>query len=134
MAVDFYRNLFRPEASDAHYVAVSKGFTALWGLIALAFAFFFQFADNLIQAVNLVGSLFYGPVLGLFLVAFFFKRIEGTAAFLGAVMAQALVIGIHLTGHVAYLWYNPIGAMAVIVISAAVQLYSVRPAAAVVKP
>ena len=133
MAVDFYRNLWRPDATDAHYVFASKGFTALWGLIALAFAFFCQFADNLIQAVNLVGSLFYGPVLGLFIVAFFFKRISGSAAFWGAVIAQILVIGVHLNGHVAYLWYNPIGAGAGVLVSMALQMvpgFSVRPAAA----
>ena len=133
MAVDFYRNLFRPDATDAHYVAAAKGFTALWGLIALGFAFFCQFADNLIQAVNLVGSLFYGPVLGLFLVAFFFKRIGGTAVFWGAVLAQVLVISVHLTGRVAYLWYNPIGAGAGVLFSMALQTlpgFAARPAAA----
>jgi Na+/proline symporter len=124
VAVDFYRNVFKPDATDAHYVMASKGFTALWGLIALAFAFFFQFADNLIQAVNLVGSLFYGPVLGLFIIAFFFKRIGGTAAFWGALAAQVLVIGVHLTDKVAYLWYNPIGAGAGILFSLLLQMWS----------
>jgi Na+/proline symporter len=131
-AVDFYRNLWRPDATDAHSVFASKMFTAWWGLIALAFAFFCQFADNLIQAVNLVGSLFYGPVLGLFLIAFFFKRINGSAAFWGAILAQALVIGVHLTGQFAYLWYNPIGVGACVLVSLALQLipgFSPRPEA-----
>ena len=62
----------------------SKVFTALWGAGALGIAFFFQFADNLIQAVNIIGSIFYGPgLLGLFIVAFFFRRVAGTAAFWG---------------------------------------------------
>ena len=131
-AIDFYRAKFRPDESDAHYVRASKWFTALWGLIALGFAFFFQFADNLIQAVNLVGSLFYGPVLGLFLVAFFFKRINATAAFWGAIFAQVLVIAVHLTGSIAYLWYNPIGAGAAVLAALGLQALSAannRPAA-----
>ena len=114
VAVDFYRNLWKPDATDAHYVLASKGFTALWGLLALMIAFFFQFADNLIQAVNIIGSVFYGPVLGLFIVAFFFKRVGGTGAFWGAVIAQALVLAVYFTTHVAYLWYNPIGAGAAV--------------------
>ncbi len=129
VTVDFYRNLLKPDATDAHYVSASKGFTALWGLIALAIAFFFQFADNLIQAVNIVGSLFYGPVLGLFIVAFFFKRIGGTAAFWGALAAQVLVIAVHMTGKVAYLWYNPLGAGAGVLFSMALQLFSGPPKA-----
>lgn len=116
-SIDFYRSFMKPDGTDAHYVFASKCFTALWGIIALAIAFFFQFADNLIQAVNVIGSIFYGPVLGLFFVAFFFKRIGGTAAFLGAVVSQALVIGVHVQGGVAFLWYNPIGAIACVILA-----------------
>lgn len=120
-SIDFYRSFMKRDGTDAHYVFASKCFTALWGLIALAIAFFFQFADNLIQAVNVIGSIFYGPVLGLFFVAFFFKWIGGTAAFLGAIVSQALVIGVHLMGGVAFLWYNPIGAIACVIFAAMFQ-------------
>ncbi len=120
--IDFYRHVIRPDESDAHYVIASKTFTVLWGVIALGFAFYFQLADNLIQAVNLIGSIFYGPVLGLFVVAFFFKRIGGTAVFWGALAAQALIIAIHLGGQVAFLWYNPIGCGACVVFAAILQL------------
>ncbi|HWD18368.1 MAG TPA: sodium:solute symporter [Verrucomicrobiae bacterium] len=123
MTVDFYRGPFRPSESDAHYVAASKWFTALWGLIALAFAFFCQFADNLIQAVNLIGSIFYGPTLGLFVVAFFLKRVGGNAVFWGAALAEALVIAIHFTGKVAFLWYNPIGVGACVLFSGVFQMF-----------
>jgi Na+/proline symporter len=116
-AVDIYRNLVRREASDAHYVAASKWFTALWGVIALVFAFFYQLADNLIQAVNLIGSIFYGPVLGMFLVAFFLKRVGGTGVFWGTLAAQGLVLVVHATGTVAFLWYNPIGVGACVLFS-----------------
>jgi Na+/proline symporter len=127
--VDFYRNLMRPDATDAHYVVSSKWFTALWGLIALAFAYFCQFADNLIQAVNLIGSIFYGPVLGLFLVAIFSKRIGGDAVFWGAALAQALVIVVHfcLSSRIGFLWYNPIGAAGCVLFSWLIQM--ARPAA-----
>ena len=123
VAVDFYRNLIKPEATDAHYVLASKWFTGLWGVLILAFALFFQFADNLIQAVNLLGSIFYGPVLGLFIVAFFFKRIGGTAVFWGAIASQALVIAVHLfaSDKIAFLWYNPIGVGACVFFSYVVQ-------------
>ena len=66
---------------DAHYVAASKWFTAFWGLVALGFALFANLVENLIQAVNIVGSIFYGVMLGLFLVAFFLRRVGGTAVF-----------------------------------------------------
>jgi Na+/proline symporter len=108
-AIDLYRHAINKNATDAHYVSASKGFTVLWGAIALVFAFFYNLADNLIQAVNLIGSLFYGPVLGLFIVAFFVKRVGGTAVFWSALAAQALVLAIHAWGNVAFLWYNPIG-------------------------
>ena len=84
-------------ADDAHYVAASKWFTVLWGLVAIAFALFANLAENLIQAVNIVGSIFYGVVLGLFLVAFFLRRVGGTAVFWAALAAQVLVFVLYAT-------------------------------------
>ena len=81
--VDIYRHLARPDATDAHHVAASRWFTAGWGFVAIGFALSAQLAENLIQAVNILGSIFYGVVLGLFLVAFFLPRVAGTAVFLG---------------------------------------------------
>lgn len=119
--VDFYRFLVRPSADGAHYVAASKWFTVLWGLVALAFALFASLQDNLIQAVNIVGSWFYGVLLGLLLVAFFLKRVGGTAVFWGALAAQALVLVLHYQFKISYLWYNPIGCGACILFSLALQ-------------
>ena len=133
--VDFYRHLFQPAASDQQYVAVSRLFTALWGLVAIAFALSITLAENIIQFANIVGSIFYPVVLGLFLVAFFVRKIGGTAVFWGAVAAQTLVCAIFLLQTtfpvlgVAYLWYNLIGCAACVAFSAILQLFLPPPAA-----
>jgi SSS family solute:Na+ symporter len=119
--VDIYRHLVRREATDAHYVAASKWFTAMWGLVAITFALFANLAENLIQAVNILGSIFYGVVLGLFLVAFFLRRIGGTAVFWAALAAQALVFALYSTLSISYLWYNVIGCAACMALSLLIQ-------------
>jgi len=119
--VDFYRHLVKREASDAHYVRASKWFTFCWGLVALGFALYFSLAENLIQAVNIVGSLFYGVVLALFLVAFFLRWVGGTAVFWAGVAAEVLVIVLHFSHRVSYLWYNLIGCAACVVFSIVLQ-------------
>lgn len=123
--VDLYRHVIRPDENDAHYLKVSKTFTALWGAIAVGFALFARFADNLIEAVNILGSIFYGVVLGIFLVAFFLKRIGGTAVFWAAVVSQTLVIALYLNLSIGYLWYNFIGCAACVLLS--LFLHLVRP-------
>jgi SSS family solute:Na+ symporter len=108
--IDFWR-YFRPlaAADEARNVRVAKRFTALWGLFAVAFALFAGFAENLVEAINILGSIFYGVVLGIFLVAFFFRRVGGNAVFFAAVAAQALVIVMFFSLNISYLWYNLIG-------------------------
>lgn len=120
--VDFYRHLLKREATDAHYIAASKWFTFFWGLVALAFALFANLVENLIQAVNIVGSVFYGVPLALFLVAFFLKRVGGTAIFWAALVAQALVFVLYFSLNISYLWYNFIGCAACILLSLILQL------------
>lgn len=129
--IDFYRHLLKVEASDDHYVAASKWFTLFWGLVALAFALFANLAENLIQAVNIVGSVFYGVVLALFLVAFFVKRVGGTAIFWAALAAQTLVFILYFSLAISYLWYNVIGCAACVLLSLILQaaLNTVRKAA-----
>ena len=119
--IDFYRHVFKREASDAHYVAASKWFTFLWGLVAIGFALFANLAENLIQAVNIVGSVFYGVVLALFLVAFFIRRVGGTAIFWAALAAQALVFILYFSLNISYLWYNFIGCAACVLFSLILQ-------------
>jgi Na+/proline symporter len=120
-AVDLYRHVLRTGASDLHYVRASKALTAFWGLIAIGFALFAHLAENLIQAINILGSVFYGVVLGLFLVAFFLRRVRGTAVFWGAVAAEALVLGLYSRLNISYLWYNPIGCAACVLFSLILQ-------------
>lgn len=119
--VDFYRHVWKKDATDAHYVSASKWLTLLWGGIAIGFALFANLAENLIQAVNILGSIFYGVVLGIFLLAFFFKRIGGPAVFWAAVAAQAMVLACYFTLSISYLWYNVIGCAACMLFSLILQ-------------
>jgi Na+/proline symporter len=119
--VDFYHPLLRRGATDAHLVAASKCFTILWGLVAIAFALFANLAENLIQAQNIVGSIFYGVMLALFLVAFFLRWVGGTAVFWAAVVAQVLVFVLYAYLNISYLWYNVIGCAACVLFSLVLQ-------------
>jgi Na+/proline symporter len=121
-AVDIYRHVVRPEASDAHSVTVSRWLTGLWGVVAVGFALFANLVENLIEAVNILGSIFYGTVLGMFLVAFFLKRVAGTAVFIGAVLAQTLVLVCFFSLSIGYLWYNLIGCAACVLLAVIAQL------------
>ena len=109
------------QADDAHYVAASRWFTVLWGIVAVGFALFASLAENLIQAVNIVASVFYGVVLALFLVAFFLRWVHGTAVFWAAVAAQLLVFVLYRCLSISYLWYNLIGCAACVAFSLAIQ-------------
>lgn len=119
-SVDIYKRLIKKDGSDRHYLNVSKILTFGWGTLAILFAVLAKNSENLIEAINIIGSLFYGTVLGIFLAAFFFKYIKGTAVFYAAILAEILVIGgFALPDHIlniGYLWYNVIGAMLVIVL------------------
>jgi len=126
--VDFYRRVIRRDATDRQILFASKGFTILWGLVAIAFASFASLLDNLIQAVNILGSIFYGTVLGLFLVAFFLKRVRGNAVFIAAVISQATVVVLFLASSIGFLWYNVIGCTLVVALSLAIQVAMPRPA------
>ena len=132
--VDYYKNL-TPETKQKNIVRVSKWMTAGWGLFAIAFALMAQFLDSLVEAVNILGSLFYGTVLGVFLVGFYAKKIRGNAVFIAAIISEAVVlilyffdknisefIGFNIS--VGYLWYNLIAAVLVFVLSYTVQKIS----------
>src|SRR5438067_4832015 len=119
-AIDFYRPLV-PNASDHHYVVAAKALTAAWGLIAIGVASFASLVENLIEAGNILGSLFYGSFLGLFLAAFFIRRVSGSAVFFAALLAQVLVFVLFATTNIGYLWYNFIGCAAVLILAPILQ-------------
>ena len=120
--IDLWRS-FRPLAvrDEPRNVRNAKWFTALWGLFAIGFALFVSFAENLIEALNIVASIFYPALLGVFVVAFFLKWVRGTAVFWAAIAAQLVVLAIYFYGSIAYLWLNPIGCAACVVFSVVLQ-------------
>src|SRR5262249_2753607 len=120
-AIDFYRPLIRPNATDHHYVVAAKALTAAWGLIAIGVASFASLVENLIEAGNILGSVFYGSILGLFLTAFFIRGVRGSAVFLAALFAQMLVFILFATTNIGYLWYNFIGCAAVLILAPILQ-------------
>ncbi|MCP3100308.1 sodium:solute symporter [Myxococcus sp. K15C18031901] len=131
--VDFYRRVFKPDASDQNVLVASKLFTVFWGLVAVGFATFASLLDNLIQAVNILGSIFYGTVLGIFLVAFFLKHVKGHAVFTAAVISQLTVIALFMLTDIGFLWYNVLGCVFVVVLGLVLQAVmprEVAPAAA----
>lgn len=132
--IDIYKRSINKEGSDQHYMLSSKWLTAFWGIFAILFATYATLFENLIQAVNLLGSLFYGTILGIFLVGFYMKWIKGHAVFIAALMAEIVILLIHwrngesLLGvsiDIGFLWYNAIGCILVMLFAAIIQL--VRP-------
>ncbi|RAV28224.1 sodium:solute symporter family protein [Sinomicrobium soli] len=120
--MDLYKRNRNNSKDDRHYLAASKWFTFLWGAIAILFANFGSLVDNLIQLVNIIGSVFYGNVLGIFLLAFFFRFIRGNAVFWAALITQSIIFFIYyrfvyLEEHIGYLWLNFIGCVLVILIA-----------------
>lgn len=113
--IDIYKRSVKQNGSDKHYLNASRLFTIGWGLIAITFATFASLLDNLIQAVNIIGSIFYGTILGIFLVAFYFKYVRGHAVFFAALVAEAIVLYCFKYTDIAFLWFNVIGCVAVIV-------------------
>ena len=127
-AIDLYKRNVKGEKSDAHYVKASKWFTLAWGIIAISVACVANLFDNLIQLVNIIGSIFYGNVLGIFVLAFLFKKVNGKAVFKAAIITQILICLIFYFGIyklesigeepiISYLWLNFIGCVFVMYFS-----------------
>ena len=116
-SMDLYRRNVSGEKSEAHMVSITKWFTLCWGIIAIIIACFANLAENLIQLVNIIGSIFYGNVLGIFLLAFFFKHIKGNAVFIGALITQVIIIIGWWYDWMPYLWLNLFGCVLVMVIT-----------------
>jgi len=137
-SVDFYKRAIKQDGSDHHYLNTSKLLTFVWGMLAILFAIVAKNAENLIEAVNIVGSIFYGTVLGIFLVAFFLRHVRGNSVFISAIIAQTGVIIIHFMTEagvfsLSYLWYNLIGCGGTIILSLFIQLLLPAKKAAVPK-
>jgi SSS family transporter len=123
--IDVYRRHIRPHGSDRHYLVASRAATAFWGVYAVIFA---STAGSgfgaLIETVNVVGSLFYGGMLGVFVLAFFFKSVGGKGAFWGVLAGEAVILSAWKFSHIAFLWYNVIGCLVVIITGIAVSVAS----------
>jgi solute:Na+ symporter, SSS family len=115
--IDIYKRLGRRNAPERHYLRVSKLATVFWGLYAIAFAQFANHLGSLIEAVNIMGSLFYGTILGIFVVAFYFKRIRGHATFIAAIIAELTVLCCYFFTEIPYLWFNVIGCVILVVLA-----------------
>lgn len=124
--LDIYQRYATVSTVPKHYLKMSKLFTFSWGIIAIAIASVASLFENLIQLVNIIGSIFYGNVLGIFLLAFFFKRIKGKAVFYAAIVTQILVIAVFYSDLMSYLWLNVLGCGLVILIAHFLELFSAK--------
>ena len=122
--IDLYNRNKKNKSSEIETVNKTKMFTVFWGLFAIAIACIAYLADNLIQLVNIIGSLFYGNVLGIFLIAFFIKYIKSNAVFYGAIITQLIVLFVWYNDYMPYLWLNVLGVFTVIITSYLIQLFN----------
>ena len=123
--VDFHKKFINKNCTEEKDYSISRWYTLGWGVFAIIVAMFaHNIGNSLIEAVNILGSIFYGVILGIFLVAFWIKYINGNSVFIGSVIAQVLVIVIYNVDIVSFLWLNVIGAILVIVLSMLLQLFS----------
>ena len=122
-AIDLYKRNVRGEKSELHYVKATKWFTLGWGILAILVASVANLFDNLIQLVNIIGSIFYGNVLGIFLLAFFVKFVKGNAVFIAAIITQIIIIIVWYLDILPYLWLNLIGCAIVMSIAMFLQMF-----------
>ena len=121
--IDIYKRFVKREASEKHYLMVSRIMMALWGLYGIAFAQYASRLGSLVEAVNILGSLFYGTMLGIFLLAFYCKPVKGTAVFVGALAGEIVVLYCFQYTSIAWLWYNVIGCFVVVGVSVILSVF-----------
>lgn len=126
--MDFYKRSFVKNKPEAHYVKASKISTAIWGGVSIGFALIFSLFDNLIEAVNIIGSLFYGVILGIFLTGFFFKRVTATPLLISALISEIIVVACFILEKAellkfSYMWLNPLGCISVMLFSILLQAF-----------
>ena len=124
--VDIYKRSVREDENEKHYVNATKWFTVLWGVLAIVFASVASLFDNLIQLVNIIGSIFYGNILGIFLIAFFIKYVRANAVFTAAIITQVIIIAIFKMDILPFLWLNLLGCVLVIILAMFLQQIGLR--------
>ena len=121
--IDIYKRLINKEGSDEKYLSVSRWATIIWGFFCILMALYASKMGNLIEAVNILGSLFYGTILGIFIVAFYLKKIGGSATFIAALITEMIVFTCWMMDFMAFLWLNVVGCLLVILISVVLQRF-----------
>jgi SSS family transporter len=129
-SMDIYKRLFNPNASEAHYLRFSKAATLLWGVYAIVFACFANRLGSLIEAVNIIGSLVYGTILGIFLTGFYLKKVQSFAVLSGGLILQTGILMLYFYTEVPFLWYNVIGGLGVPLLAFLIQAIRKEKAAA----
>jgi solute:Na+ symporter, SSS family len=119
--IDIYKRLVNPNATDEKYLSVSRWTTIIWGVFCILMALYASKMGNLIEAVNILGSLFYGTILGIFIVAFYFKKIGGSATFTAAIITEIIVFSCWMLDLMAFLWLNVVGCLLVMLIAVILQ-------------
>ena len=120
--IDLYKRNHKTKRDDMHYVKATKWFTFGWGVLAIVFACYGTLFENLIQLVNIIGSVFYGNILGIFLLAFFFKFVKSQAVFIAAIITQVIIITGWYFDWMPYLWLNLFGCSLTISIAVILQI------------
>lgn len=124
--IDFYKRFINTTGNEQTYLNASRWATAAWGIFCVVVALYAGKVGNLIEAVNELGSLFYGNILGIFLVAFYLKRIKGSAVFYAAIITEIIIIAIWMEDIMAYLWLNALGCALLVIIALAIQIITDR--------
>ncbi|MDO3641838.1 sodium:solute symporter [Mucilaginibacter sp. L3T2-6] len=125
--VDIYKRIINPGANEQNYLLASRLATIFWGVVCVAMALYASKVGNLLEYVNKLGSFIYGTILGVFIVAFYLKKIRGAAVFTAAVITEAIICILGFTDKVAYLWLNAIGCILVIFIAALLNPFMSKP-------
>jgi Na+(H+)/acetate symporter ActP len=121
-AIDIYKT-YKPNQSERHYLKATKYLVVFWGIVCILMACLITLFENLIQLVNIIGSIFYGTVLGIFLIAFFFKYCKAKATFWSALITQIIVIYVYSLEVISFLWLNPLGALLAIILAFVFQYF-----------
>lgn len=125
--IDFHKKFSNKQLTEAEEYRWSKLYTLAWGIFCVVIAFFaYNLGNSLIEAVNILGSWFYGTILGIFLVAFYLKKVQGNAVFTAAIISEVIVISVYFLKIISFLWLNVIGAVAVVLLSLLIQTLTGR--------